>query len=116
MKWCQQAQEKKIENHRVKKIRPITTFQRQPLAEATDAGSEASALKLTQGNRCNAANQPTANILRQENLIKTAIQDVEQQSGYEKAATHTENENTDIIQNSVAAKGGLKETQESSMC
>ena len=38
---------KKIENHMVKRIRPITVYLHQPLAEATGAGSEASALKLT---------------------------------------------------------------------
>ena len=42
------------------------------------------------------------------------MQDVEQQPGYEEAAMPTENENTDIIQNSVAAKGKEKETYESS--
>ena len=41
------------------------------------------------------------------------MQNVEQQFGYEKAAMPTENENTDIIQNSVAAKRGVKEPQES---
>ena len=41
---------KKIENHMLKKVRPITASLHQPLAEAADAGSEAGALKVTQGN------------------------------------------------------------------
>ena len=91
----------------MKKRRPITAFLYQLLAEA------ASALKLTQRNLCDGANQPTASIQPEESLIKTAIQDVKQQPGYEKAAIHTENENADIIQNSVAAKEGAKEPLES---
>ena len=85
------------------------------MAEATSAGSEASALKLTQGNQCDGANQPTASIKPEENLIKTAMQDVEQQLRYEETAMSIENESTDIIQNSVAAKGGVKEPHESSV-
>ena len=42
------------------------------------------------------------------------MQDVEQQPGNEEAAMSSENENTNIFQNSVAAKGGEKETHESS--
>ena len=103
---------KKIENHTVKKIRPITSFLHQPLAEAASAGTrcsrEAGALQLEQGNQCDGANQPTASIQPEENLIETAMQDVEQQPVYEEAAMPTENENTDIIQNSVAAKRGVK--------
>ena len=42
------------------------------------------------------------------------MQDVEQQPGNEEATMPSENENTNIFQNSVAAKGGEKETYESS--
>ena len=41
------------------------------------------------------------------------MQDVEQQPGNEEGATPRENENTSIFQNSVAAKGGEKETHQS---
>ena len=68
---------KKIENNMVKKIRPITALLHQPLAEATDTGSEPSELKLTQGNQCYGANQTTASIQPEENLLETAMQDVE---------------------------------------
>ena len=40
------------------------------------------------------------------------MQDVEQQPGNEEAAMPSENENTNIFQNSVAAKGGEKEIHE----
>ena len=106
---------KKNENHIVKMIRLITAFLHQPLAKATGAGSEADALKLTQGNQCVGANQPTASIQPEENHIATAMQDVEQQPDYEGAAMPTENENTDIIQNSLDAKGEIKEPQKSSV-
>ena len=63
----------KIENHMAKKIRPIKhCFLHQPLAEATGASSEAVALKLTQGNQCDGANQQTARIQPEENLIETS--------------------------------------------
>ena len=65
---------------------PGTAFSRQPLAEATGAGSETGALKLAKENQCHGANQPTASIQLEENLIETAMQDVEQQLGYEEAA------------------------------
>ena len=42
------------------------------------------------------------------------MRDVEQQLGNEEATIPSENENTNIFQNSVAAKGGKKETHESS--
>ena len=42
------------------------------------------------------------------------MQDVEQQPGNEEAAMPSENENANVFQNSVAAKGGEKETHESS--
>ena len=42
------------------------------------------------------------------------MQDVEQQPGNEEGAMPSENENTSIFQNSVAAMGGKKETHESS--
>ena len=51
---------KKIENQMVNKIRPITAFLHQPLAEATGAGSEAGALKLILGNQCDGANRKVA--------------------------------------------------------
>ena len=97
---------KKIENNMVKKIRPITALLHQPLAETTDTGSEPSELKLTQGNQYYGANQTTASIQQEENLLETAMQDVEQQPGYEETAMFVENKNKDIIQNSVAEKGG----------
>ena len=99
---------KKTENNMVKKIRPITALLHQPLAEATGTGSEPSALKLTQGNQCDGANQTTASIQSEENLLETAMQDVEQQPGYEEAAAFAENKNTDIIQNTVVEKRGKK--------
>ena len=37
---------KKIENDKVKKVKPITTFLHQPLTEATVAGSEVGASTL----------------------------------------------------------------------
>ena len=78
---------KKIENDMVKKIKPITAFLHQPLTEATGAGTELSALTLAQKNLCDdQANQPTASILPEENLIEKAMQDVEQQPGNEEAA------------------------------
>ena len=42
------------------------------------------------------------------------MQDVEQQPGNEVRAMLSENKNTSIFQNSVAAKGGEKETHQSS--
>ena len=42
------------------------------------------------------------------------MQDIEQQPGNEEAATPSENENTNMLQNSVAAKRGEEETHESS--
>ena len=42
------------------------------------------------------------------------MRDVEQQLGNEEATIPSKNENTNIFQNSVAAKGGKKETHESS--
>ena len=106
---------KKIENDMVKKIKPITAFLHQPLTEATGAGTEVGALTLAQENLCDdQANQPTASIQTEENLIEKAMRDVEQQLGNEEATIPSENENTNIFQNSVAAKGGKKETHESS--
>ena len=73
------------------------------------------ALTLAQENLCDdQANQPTASIQTEENLIEKAMRDVEQQLGNEEATIPSENENTNIFQNSVAAKGGKKETHESS--
>ena len=46
---------KKIENGMVKKIKPITAFLHQPLAEATGAGSKVGASTLSQENRCDKA-------------------------------------------------------------
>ena len=86
----------------------------QPLTEATAAGSEIGALTLVQKNQCDEADQPTASIQPKESLIDKPMQDVEQQPGNEKAAMPSENENTNIFQNSVAAKGGEKETHQSS--
>ena len=74
---------------------------------------EAGALKLTQENQFDGANQPTASIQPEENLIETAMQDVEQQPDYEGAAMPTKNENTDIIHNSVAGKRKIKEPRKS---
>ena len=42
------------------------------------------------------------------------MQDVEQQRGNVEAAKPSENENANVFQNSVTAKGGEKETNESS--
>ena len=42
------------------------------------------------------------------------MREVEQQLGNEEATIPSENQNTNIFQNSVAAKGGKKETHESS--
>ena len=106
---------KKIENDMVKKIKPITAFLHQPLTEATGAGTGVGALTLAQENLCDdQANQPTASIQTEENLIEKAMRDVEQQLGNEEATIPSKNENTNIFQNSVAAKGGKKETHESS--
>ena len=106
---------KKIENDMVKKIKPITAFLHQPLTEATGAGIEVGASTLAQENLCDdQANQPTASIQTEENLIEKAMRDVEQQLSNEEATIPSENENTNIFQNSVAAKGGKKETHESS--
>ena len=106
---------KKIENDMIKKIKPNTAFLHQSLTEATGAGTEVSALTLAQENLCDdLANQPTASIQPEENLIEKAMQDVEQQPGKEEAAMPSKNVNTNIFQNSVAAKGGEKETHESS--
>ena len=105
---------KKFENDMVKKIKPITAFLHQPLTEATGAGSEVGALTLAQENQCDEADQPTASIQPEESLTEKAMQDVEQQPGNEEGAMPSENENTSIFQNSVAAKGGEKETHESS--
>ena len=105
---------KKFENDMVKKIQPITSFLHQPLTEATGAGSEVGALTLAQENQCDEADQPTASIQPEESLTEKAMQDVEQQPGNEEGAMPSENENTSIFQNSVAAKGGEKETHESS--
>ena len=106
---------KKIENDMIKKIKSITAFLHQPLTEATGAGTEVSALTLAQENLCDdQANQPTASIQTEENLIEKAMRDVEQQLGNEEATIPSKNENTNIFQNSVAAKEGKKETHESS--
>ena len=105
---------KKIENDKVKKIKAIIAFLHQPLTEATVAGSEVGALTLVQENQGDDADQPTAGIQPEESLIKKAMQDIEQQPGNEKAAMPSENENTNILQNSVATKGEEKETHESS--
>ena len=85
-----------------------------PLEEARGAGGEAGALKQTQGNQCDGTNQQTASIQPEENLIKTVMQDVEHQV-YEEAAMPTENESPVIIQNSVAAKRGVKELRKRSV-
>ena len=42
------------------------------------------------------------------------MQDVEQQPGNKEAAMPSKNKNTNIFKNSVAAKGGEKETHKSS--
>ena len=77
---------KKIENDMIKKIEPITAFLHQPLTEATGAGTEVGALTLAQENLCDdQANQPTASIQTEENLIEKAMRDVEQQLGNEEA-------------------------------
>ena len=99
---------KKIENHRVKKIKSITAFLRQLLTEATGADSEVGGLTLAQENPCDEANQPTASIRPEESLIEKAMQDVEHQRVNEEAAMPSENENSNIFQNSVAAKGNCK--------
>ena len=105
---------KKFENDMLKKIKPIIAFLHQPLTKATGAGSEVGALALAQENQCDKADQPTASIQPEESLTEKAMQDVEQQPGDEEGAMPSENENTSIFQNSVAAKGGEKETHESS--
>ena len=43
------------------------------------------------------------------------MQNIERQPGYEEADMPTENENTDTIQNSAAAKRGVKESKKSCM-
>ena len=75
---------------------------------SNSAGSEAGALKLTQRNQCDGADQPTASIQQGETFIAIAMQDVKQQPAYEEAAMPVENENIDKIQNSVVSKGGVK--------
>ena len=105
---------KKFENDMVKKIKPITAFLHQPLTEATGAGSEVGALTQAQENQCDEADQPTASIQPEESLTEKAMQDVEQLPGNEEGAMPSENENTSIFQNSVAAKEGEKETHKSS--
>ena len=85
---------KKIENDMVKKIKLscITAFLHQPLTEATGAGTEVSALTLAQENLCgDQANQPTASIQPEENLIEKAMRDVEQQPGNEETTIPSEN-------------------------
>ena len=93
----------------IKKIKPITAFLHQPLTEATGAGTEVGVFTPAQENLCNdQANQPTANIQPEKNLIEKAMQDVEQQPGNVEVVMPSENENTYIFENSVAAKGGGK--------
>ena len=65
-------------------------------------------MTLAQENQCDEADQPTISIQPEESLSEKAMQDVEQQPGNEEAAMPSENENTNIFQNSVAAKGGEK--------
>ena len=79
----------KIENDKVKKVKPITTFLHQPLTEATVAGSEVGASTLAQENQFDVSDQPTASI----QLIEKEIQDVEQQPGNEEAAMPSVNTN-----------------------
>ena len=98
----------------VKKMKPITAFLHQPLIEATGTGSKVGALTLAQENQCDEADQPNASIQPEESLTEKAMQDVEQQPVNEEGAMLSENENTSIFKNSVAAKGGEKETHESS--
>ena len=105
---------KKIENDMVKKVKPITAFLHQPLTEATGAGSKVGALTLARENQCDEADHPTASIQPEESLIEKAMQDVEQQPGNEEAAMPSENQNTNIFQNSIAAKGEEKETHQRS--
>ena len=109
------SKRKKIKNNMAKKIKPITAFLHQPLTEATGAaGSEVGALTLAQENQCDKADQPTASLQPKESLIEKAMQDVEQQPGNEEVVMPSENENANILQNSVTPKGGEKETHESS--
>ena len=105
---------KKIENDKAKKIKPMTTFLHQPLREATAAGSKVGALTLAQENQCDESDQPTASIQPEKSLTEKAMQDVEEQPGNEEAAMPSENGNTNIFQNSIAAKGEEKETHQSS--
>ena len=105
---------KKIEIDMVKKMKPITTFFHQPLTEATGAGGEGGAMTLAETNERVEADQPTASIQPEESLIEKAMQNVEQQPGNEEVVMPSENKNTDIFQNSIAGKGGEKETHESS--
>ena len=103
---------KNIEYDIVKKMKPIVAFLHQPLKEAT--GSEGGAMTLAEKNVRDEAYQPTASIQPEEILIEKAMQNIEQQLGNEEVAMHSENKNTHIFQNSVAGKGGEKETHESS--
>ena len=105
---------KKIKKDTVKKIKPIATFLHQTLTEATGADSEVGASTPAQDNQCDEFDQTTASIKREESLIEKAMQDVEQQPGNEEAVMPSENENTNIFQNSVAAKGEEKEKHQSS--
>ena len=93
---------KKIENDIVKKKKPITAFLHQLLTEGIASGTEVGALTLAQENLCDdQANQLTASIQPEENVIEKAMQDVEQQPGNEEAAIPCENKNTNVFQNSV---------------
>ena len=75
----------------VKKIKPITAFLHQPLTEATGAGTKVGALTLAEENLCDdQANQPTASIQPEENLIEKAMRDVEQQLGNEEPTIPSE--------------------------
>ena len=98
---------KKIEKNMVKKIKPITAFLHQSLTEPTGA------MTLAQENQCDKANQPTASIQPKEILSEKTMHNVEQQPGNKEAAMLRKNENTNIFQNLVAAKGEEKETHES---
>ena len=100
---------KENKNNMVKKIKPIAAFLHQSLTKATGAGTEVVAFTPAQKHLCDdQANQPTASIQPEENLIEKAMQDVEQKPGNEEAPMPSENENTNIFQNSVAAKGAGK--------
>ncbi|XP_032893241.1 zinc finger MYM-type protein 5-like [Amblyraja radiata] len=109
---------KRLENDMVKKLRPINAFLDQPLTEAASASGEADTLILTQGNQCGGAIQPTTSIQPEEKLpeTETAKQDVEQQAEYEKTAMMpAQNENIELIQESLNGQGEAKERQENNV-